>query len=716
MAEQDPKSSVFTFNITPGIKRDGVVFESQEFTNGVWMRFQRGVPKKIGGYRQAFATNNGIPRGMITQSVAGTNYVVVGSSGGIDVFAAGTSSTTGTGPYSANILGTYAPQTITGVTSQTVFTVAGKKDTLFTSGKVISFSQSGMPTYTVQNCTVSGSYPNQTSTITTTSAYVGTPTTVYVVGDSITADPNRQWQFDVLFGGGYSPAGVGQGALQLLAHGALNLQQVDSAIAQPIYAGSILPDSANNWFLSALSDTAGQEPTGAQVKIDGGVVAMYPFVVAYGSNGLIINNHVNQLPQDRTLNDWNGPYANSVNIDASKVIRGMPIRGGTASPSGLFWTTAALIRMSFNPGGGAGLYWNYDLLASKISVMSSNAIVQADGAFYWMGVDRFYVYNGNVQVLQNDKNRNWLFYNLNYSQRQKVWATFIPAYSEIWWFYPRGSATECNDAIIYNTQSKVWYDAGQAVGTQRSCGYTTEVFPRPIWAGWNPQVNIINQTAVSAQPSGLPSPQANQFYVLGDQTPAFAPGNFATLSIDGSTGSVSVSSSVYYFNNGTDSSTLVTTANPLSGATLPVATAVYAANSAGYPAWEHESGVDRIARANISSVYSSFETNDVSWVGGGITGDSPQGADMTMRVIRVEPNFLQKGDMTLTFLGRAYASSEKELVSETYTFSDFTTKIDVRNVDYRQLRLKFESDVIGGDYELGRMLMKVDFGSERPND
>ena len=716
MPDQDPKSSVFTFNITPGIKRDGVIFESQEFTDGVWMRFQRGVPKKIGGYRQAFATNNGIPRGLITQSVAGTNYVVVGNSGGIDVFAAGTSSTTGTGPYSANILSTYAATKVASITSQTVFTVAGKKDTTFALGTTISFNQSGTPTFTVQAVATTGSYPTQVTTITTTSAYVGSPTMVYVVGSAITSDPYRQWQFDVLFGGGYSPAGVGQGQLQLLAHGALNLAQIDSAIAQPIYAGNILPDSSNNWFLQALSDTEGQQPTGQQVKIDGGVVAMYPFVVGYGSNGLIINNHVNQDPTNRTLNDWNGAFANSVNIDASKVIRGMPIRGGTASPSGLFWTTAALIRMSFNPGGGAGLYWNYDLLASKISVMSSNAIVQADGGFYWMGVDRFYVYNGNVQVLQNDKNRNWLFYNINYSQRQKVWATFIPAYSEIWWFYPRGTSTECNDAIIYNTQSKTWYDAGQAVGAQRSCGYTTEVFQRPIWADWNPSINITSQTATSAQPSGLPTPLANQFYVLGDQSAAFAPGNFATLSVDGSTGSVSISSSVYYFNNGTDSSTLVTTSTPLVVGGIPVLTNIYSANSAGYPAWEHESGVNRVQGAVIGSIYSSFETNDVSWVGGGVTGDSPQGADVTMRVIRVEPNFLQTGDMTLTFLGRAYASSDTQLVSQPYVFSPATTKIDVRNVDYRQLRLKFESDAIDGDYELGRMLIKVDYGSERPND
>jgi hypothetical protein len=99
------------------------------------------------------------------------------------------------------------------------------------------------------------------------------------------------------------------------------------------------------------------------------------------------------------------------------------------------------------------------------------------------------MYNGVVQEVPNTQNMNWFFDNLNYVQRQKVWVTKVPRWGEIWFFYPRGDATECNDAVIYNVREKIWYDAGQAPGAYRSAGTFSEVFRQPIWAG-NKENNV----------------------------------------------------------------------------------------------------------------------------------------------------------------------------------------------------------------------------------
>jgi hypothetical protein len=64
-----------------------------------------------------------------------------------------------------------------------------------------------------------------------------------------------------------------------------------------------------------------------------------------------------------------------------------------------------------------------------------------------------------------------------------VWVSKVPRWGEIWWFFPSGDSTECNDAIIYNIREKCWYDAGQALGARRSAGVFSEVFRRPIWGG-----------------------------------------------------------------------------------------------------------------------------------------------------------------------------------------------------------------------------------------
>ena len=92
------------------------------------------------------------------------------------------------------------------------------------------------------------------------------------------------------------------------------------------------------------------------------------------------------------------------------------------------------------------------------------------------------MYNGVVQEIPNTTNQNYFFDNLNYNQRQKVWAIKIPRWGEIWWFYPAGDSTECNNAIIYNVREKTWYDAGFAPAANRSAGVFSEVFRYPIWA------------------------------------------------------------------------------------------------------------------------------------------------------------------------------------------------------------------------------------------
>ena len=116
--------------------------------------------------------------------------------------------------------------------------------------------------------------------------------------------------------------------------------------------------------------------------------------------------------------------------------------------------------------------------------MSSQCVIEYDGIYYWIGVDRFLLYNGVVKENKNDFNQNYFFDNLNYAQRQKVWATKVPRFGEIWWFYPRGDSTECNDAIIYNVRENTWYDAGQALGARRSAGYFSQVFAYPVSANW----------------------------------------------------------------------------------------------------------------------------------------------------------------------------------------------------------------------------------------
>jgi hypothetical protein len=330
-----------------------------------------------------------------------------------------------------------------------------------------------------------------------------------------------------------------------------------------------------------------------------------------------------------------------------------------------------------------------------------------------MGVDRFYLYNGNVKVLPNDKNINWLFNNINYEQRQKVWATKIPRYNEIWFFYPRGTATECTDAIIYNVKDNLWYDAGSAVGARRSCGYTTELFPTPIWAGWeyNPMYNQANY--VITHPASLPAPTSKQFYVYGDLTPLFSPGDYVSFSAVPQDTVYRITASQNIFNTtiGTPGVTIVTVDKVISPSAVAGST-VYSVTG-GYSIWQHEFGLNMSTLGTEEAVYSSITTSDISWLTGSPSGDNPVGVNRRMHLRRIEPNFLQSGTMALTILGRKFAGGQNEENSGPYYFTQETGKIDLR-VEHRLIRLKFESNEIDGNFEMGRNMITAEFGDERP--
>ena len=78
---------------------------------------------------------------------------------------------------------------------------------------------------------------------------------------------------------------------------------------------------------------------------------------------------------------------------------------------------------------------------------------------------------------------------------------------------------------------------------------------------------------------------------------------------------------------------------------------------------------------------------------------------------RVEPDFVQEGEMYLQVVGRPYAQSEDK-VSDPYYFDPNTGKIDMRE-QRRELRLKFGSNVVDGDYQMGRVLLNANVGDVR---
>ena len=705
-------TTIYALAVPAGIKRDGTVFQNDQYTDGVWCRFQRGEPKKMGGYKSIFNSLTGIYRGMISQPNNGVNYIFAGNYKALEVFNTSLSFATGSGPFSVNFLpGSVFANVNTYSTTQVV--VPGNATTTFAAGTKFIMEQTTPTTvYTVSSATYVTGPPAHTTIAYTPTGPTGPVAKIWLNDATFTPDPDTGpfricWQFDAQF----NPQG---GELNIFAHPGLNLQNIDNGVASQVTSGPIVPDANNIWNFSGLCDSQGQNPTYKPISVDGGVCILYPFIFVYGSHGFIANNNVDlTVYNNQNFYDWNGPLANQINVAASKIVKGMPTRGGTSSPSGLFWATDSLIRVSFN-SQATSIYWTYDIISNQISIMSSSSVVEMDGTYFWMGVDRFYLYNGQVAVLPNDKNVNYLFNNLNYAQRQKVWATKIPRYNEIWFFYPRGQSEECTDAIIFNVKDKLWYDAGQAIGAQRSCGYTTEIFPTPIWADWNYDPIYGIRYSVIDNPVSLPAPDPNQIYIYGDVTPTFGPGDnltFSTVDSLNQTYLITVSQHIYNTTIGTPGVTLITVSKDF--AVAPVAGDPVYYVTGGFNIWQHEFGVNELALDGEFAVYSSITTCDISWLTGSPSQNAIQGINRRMHLRRVEPNFLQTGVMSMTILGRKFAGGQQEENNGPFYFSQETGKIDLR-IEHRLIRLKFESNEIDGNYEMGRNLITAEFGDERP--
>ena len=105
---------------------------------------------------------------------------------------------------------------------------------------------------------------------------------------------------------------------------------------------------------------------------------------------------------------------------------------------------------------GPPVIWGTQLLGSNISIAGQNAATIASGVVYWMGVDKFYKYDGRLQTLNCDL-RRYVFNDFSQAQRAQVYAGTNEAFNEVWWFYCSTSSNQIDRYVIYNYIENVWY-------------------------------------------------------------------------------------------------------------------------------------------------------------------------------------------------------------------------------------------------------------------
>ena len=585
MAEQ-----IVQIRSAPGIKRDGTKFEGDQYVDGQWVRFQRGLPRKIGGYRSINKFLRGLPRALAEYTQDLQTYIHAGSSDRLERFF---------------IDATFNTSVIT--------------DRTPTSG--------------------------------------------------FTADDANMWQFATSYDT--------TNGNQLVAQVAPNLNCICNSSNGELFIGNLLGTSV----LTAVALVP------ANFNATGGVVTLPPYTFAFGNDGYAAWSVPN------TPSDFTGSGSGNAYITGQKIVRAMPLRGGPGnSPSGLFWSADSLIRGTYV--GGTPVF-QFDTISTQSSILASNSVIEYDGIFYWIGTDRFLMFNGVVREVENNMNLNFFFDNLNYAQRQKVFAYKVPRFGEIWWCFPFGDSTEPNHAVIYNVRENTWYDT-ELPNDGRGAGLFPAVFSKPLLSGVAPQEAQAFSVTVTAAGTG---------YTVGN-----------TLAVVGGIGLITTELTVSTV-NGTGGITGVTITNagqystaptnPVSvtGGTGSAATFTITYDNP-YKFWVHETGTDEIDGLTLNPIQSFFETADLSLP---VTAQ----VNKSLQVLMLEPDFVQSGDMTVSVRGRANARAP-EVNGVTMTFPE-TPQTPQEQVVFlktqrRELRFRFESNAIGGDYQAGLILAHVQPG------
>lgn len=575
-----------------GVKRDGTRYEGDFYIDAQWMRFQRGLPRKMGGYRQVTNNVSGLNRGMFTSAQNNNLYTQIGSA-------------------------KYLEQ--------------------------IVIDQNGNPS----------------------PVYDRTPS-----GFS-TSDDNL-WTFDIF----YDPISAGSA---VVAHAAPNLNDISSTVNRPIYIGAT---TATSVFV----DLAGTSP-----DVSGGVLILHPYVVAYGNNGYVAWSAPDD-PQDWTTVGGGG----EAYVTGQKVVHAQSSRGGSDnSPSAIMWSLDSVIRMSFV---GGTTTFSFDTISDESSILSSQSVIEYDGIFFWCGVDRFLMYNGVVKEVPNPLNQNWFFDNLNYDQRQKVFAFKVPRWGEIWWCFPFGDATECSHAVIFNVREQTWYDT-VLPNTGRCNGQFAKVYQYPIMSG-NSSIHAVKSVGTIVGGSSYTN---GTYYNVQTQNTTNVGGINLTVNVTVS-GNTVTAVDVIGGGSGYEVDDIITVSNTLIGGTGSGFT-FKVASLTGYSLWRHEDGVDEVAGQLINPIQSFFETSDISLP----AADDSQ--NKSLRVVMIEPDFVQSGNMTVQVTGRANARAP-EVTSDPATFvaqpSTPQEQVVYLKTIRRQMRFRFESNTLGGNYQMGLCLAHIE--------
>ena len=489
----------------PGVNRENTRYT----TEGGWydcdkVRFRQGTPEKIGGWQRISATTflgvcrslwNWVTLGSQNLLGVGTNLKFYIENGGAynDITPIRATLTLANNPFS----------TVNGSTTVTVTDAAGG----YANGAFVTFSGATA----VGGLTLNGEYQitipgAATTTYEITAASAATSTAVgggAAVSAAYQINPGPEYAVP-LSGWGAGAWGSGTWGIGSTSTDALRIWNQtnfgQNLIFGPRGEGIYYWDAATSLttrgvLLSSLAG-ASDVPLHQNFLL---VSDASRFVLVFGTNELgdtILDPMLIRWSDQEDPVQWTPAITNqagSIRLShGSRIVTALQSRQEI-----IVWTDSSLYSLQYL---GPPFVWSSQLLADNISIVGPNAAAIASGVTYWMGVDKFYKYDGRVQTLRCDL-REYIFSDINQAQYEQVFASTNEGFNEVWFFYCSAGSFTVDKYVVYNYEEDIWYYGSMA----RTAWLDSGLRNYPLAATYN--YNVVNhEQGVDDNATGTATP------------------------------------------------------------------------------------------------------------------------------------------------------------------------------------------------------------------
>jgi hypothetical protein len=446
--------------LKPGVNRENTRYTSE----GGWyesdkIRFRQGTPEKIGGWQRiSAATFLGVCRSLWNWVTLGSqNLIGVGTN--LKFYIENGGAYSDITPLRATVTLTNPFTTTSGSPTVSVVDANGG----YISGDFVTFSGAsavggltlnGEYQLTIDTTAINTYFITASSNASSSATGGGTVTAAYQINTgAASVTPLTGW--------GAGPWSAGAWGVGVPSDVQIRLWSQANFGEDLIFAprgGDIYFWDATAGLTSRGVTLASIAPVGANVPSVQDLILVSDisrFVFCFGCNDLASatkNPMLIRWSDQENATQWTPAATNQAG--SLQLSRGAEIIAAKqARQEVLVWSDSALYALQYV---GAPVVWGAQLVGENISIASQNAVAYANGVAFWMGIDKFYMYDGRTQPLPCNL-RKFIFNDFNTAQYRQVFAGTVESYHEVWWFYCSAESDTADRYVVYNYLDNIWY-------------------------------------------------------------------------------------------------------------------------------------------------------------------------------------------------------------------------------------------------------------------